>query len=227
MLVWTRLRIVGIIAQVAVCAMPTGCNDKQKISNASMLVRASAVSSKGTAADLESRARQIIGACALQPPDVKFIEEQATAIADGAVFIGKEQAKVIAASQTIDNALPHVENKSGFWDSVWFYVKWTVIIGGGLVAWTFLERAGILPIIKKLFSLVPGLIDVFMPHVSREANAAAQVLDPQNPMKPEEAVAARRAADPVFNAAFKRQKRKIEAEKGEAFVQQSQEVVTQ
>ena len=220
-------RLAGHAATFAVCCALQGCNDKQKIQHGSMLARTSAVAAKGTAADIEARARQIIGECQVANPDLHKIHEQAEVIADGAVFIGKEQTKIIAASQTIDNALPHVENKSGFWDSVWFYVKWTVIIGGGLVVWTFLERAGILPIIKKLFSLVPGLIDVFMPHVSREANAAAQVLDPQNPMKPEEAVAARRAADPVFNAAFKRQKRKIDAAKGEALVQQSQEVVTQ
>jgi len=219
---WQRLR--WFIAAAAICAA-TGCNDKQKITNASMLARNSAMASKSRADDIAARADQIIGACQVSPVDVTLIQEQAGIIRDGAVFIGKEQSKIIAAASNIDAALPNVENKSGFWAGVWLYVKWTVIIGGGLIVWTFLERAGILPIIKKLFSFIPGLIDLFMPNITREANAAVQVLDPTNPMKPEEAVAARRAADPVFNAAFIREKQKIEAEKGQTLVKQVEEAV--
>lgn len=211
-----------IIALLIACLL-TGCNDKEKIGSASMLSRTSALKSKAKAEDINDRASQIIAACSVQPPDVRFIQVQAAEIANGAAFIGKEQTKIIGAATAIDTALPHVENKSGFWDSVWFYIKWTVIIGGGLMAWTFLERAGILPIIKKLFSWVPSLIP---DPIQRKANLAVKALDPERPEEATHLIAAMRSADPLFNAAFERQKKLLEAAKGETLVKQAQEVVT-
>lgn len=206
---------------LAVCLF--GCNEKEKIGDAAQLVRAESVNIDVRAQEVQRAAQEIKQEVAATQPDLEAINESADYIMGRVGEIRASAGRTSRAAGSIENNLEGVQNKPGFFGNLWTFIKWGIIIGGGLAAWSFLERAGILPIIKKLFAWVPAMIPS---PIQNRAELAVKAVDPSaTDVEATHLVAAMRASDPLFNAAFERQKALREQEKAVRVLAQTQEVL--
>jgi len=70
------------------------------------------------------------------------------------------------------------------------------------------EQVAILAASEEIVRALPGVKDVLIPAAERrEANLAAKALETDSDVSVREWIAARRAADPMFDAAYRRERR--------------------
>jgi len=175
------IRALAIAA--AICAI--GCSDTQRIADASGVIRTNAESSKQRFERIE--AATVDGKYGGIAPDAKA----------GA----KEQARIIGATEVIVSALPGVKDVTPWWANLlsWGLIALSVI---GVVA--LLWMTGLGAFVKRLLAAV-GL---FIPAGERrEANIAAKALNDASEVTLREWIAVRRAQDPMFDAAYRREAR--------------------
>lgn len=157
-----------------------GCSGTQAIADASQAVRANAESSRGRFVWISGNATDTAG-----------VQAQA---AEGV----KEQGAIIAASEGIVRALPGVKDSTPYWASL---LSWGLIVLAimGVIALLWMTGAG--AFVRQLLASVAGLIPR---RQRREADLAVKVMDDTTPEGIREYIAARRASDPVFDAAYSR-----------------------
>ncbi len=161
-----------------------GCSATREIASGAVDIRANAESSKG-------RFEAIGSETASPAPDVGRIAHES---AEGV----REQDAIIAATERIVSAIPGVQDTTPWWAVLLTRViAFLAAVGALGVAW-YLGVGTLLS--RLLWSL--GLC---LPRRARDDAALARaMLDPERAEGPREYVAARRAADPAFDAAFKR-----------------------
>ena len=168
---------------LAICAI--GCSDTQRIADASGVIRTNAESSKARFARVETSA--------LAAND----RQVATDARAGA----KEQAAIIGATEAIVRALPGVKDVTPWWATMLTYglIALSVV---GVVA--LLWMTGLGTFVKRLLAA----LGLFIPAGERrEANIAAKAIDYGSDVSVREWIAARRASDPMFDAAYRRERR--------------------
>lgn len=157
-----------------------GCSSSSYIADASQEVRRNA----------ESSQRRFVW-IADNPSDAPKVAE----VAEGG--IGEQQA-IIAASEGIVRALPGVKDVTPYWASL---LSWGLIALSVIGVVTLLWMTGIGSFVRQLLASVAGLIPR---RQRREADLAVKVMDDASQEGIREYIAARRAADPMFDAAYSR-----------------------
>ena len=171
-------RAVLLVAYLSHSISAGGCSDSRRIADATTVARANAESSKGRFLWIGDHA-----------DDAHGVQAQA---AEGV----KEQAAIIAATETVVRALPGVRDVTPWWASLlsWGLIALAIV---GVVA--LLWMTGIGSFLRQLLASVAGLIPR---RQRREADLAVKVMDEGSPEGIREYIAARRASDPMFDAAF-------------------------
>jgi hypothetical protein len=171
-------RALVLTAYLSYAISSTGCSDAQRIADATTVARRNAESSHGRFVWIEGNAT-----------DVPGVKAQAAAGAD-------EQVAIIAATEGIVRALPGVKDVTPWWANMigWGLIALAII---GIVA--LLWMTGIGSFLRQLLASVAGLIPR---RQRREADLAVKVMDEASPEGIREYIAARRASDPVFDAAY-------------------------
>jgi len=127
------------------------------------------------------------------------IAAQSPSVANTASKGATEQSRIITLTGEIQDTLPYVEDKVPEW------VRLSMIAGIatiGIVLVVLLWQTGIAPVLRALF----GRIAFMIPKAKRqEATLLRGALD-GNQEKIREAIAAKRASDPTFDAAWKAEK---------------------
>ena len=113
----------------------------------------------------------------------------------------REQAAILAASESIVQALPGVKDVTPWSASLLSYglIALSVV---GVVA--LLWMTGLGAFVKRLLAALGLLIPAAE---RREANLAAKAIDYGSDVSVREWIAARRASDPMFDAAYRRERR--------------------
>jgi len=175
---------MGIAAFVLVLGT-IGCSDTQRIADASGVIRTSAESSKARFERVETSA--------LAANDRQIVTEARAG--------AKEQATIIGATEAIVRALPGVKDVTPWWATVLTYglIALSVV---GVVA--LLWMTGLGAFVKRLLAAVGLMIPAAE---RREANLAAKAIDYGSDVSVREWIAARRASDPMFDAAYRRERR--------------------
>ena len=174
------MRVLAAILAIVLA----GCSATREIASGAVDIRANAESSKGRFA--------VIGAESASPaPDVARIAQES------ASGIGEQDA-IIAATERIVSAIPGVQDTTPWWAVLLTRViAFLAALGAVAVAWYL----GIGTLLSRLL----WSIGLCLPRRTRDDAALARaMLDPERAEGPREYVAARRAADPAFDAAFKR-----------------------
>jgi hypothetical protein len=169
---------------VSILACGISCSDTQRIADASGVIRANATESKQRFERIDANAET----------DPKAVRADAKA--------GKrEQVAILAASEEIVRALPGVKDVTPWWATLlsWGLIALSVV---GVVA--LLWMTGLGAFVKRLLAAVGLLIPAAE---RREANLAAKALETDSDVSVREWIAARRAADPMFDAAYRRERR--------------------
>ena len=171
-------RALVLTAYLSYAISSTGCSDAQRIADATTVARRNAESSHGRFVWIEGNAT-----------DVPGVKAQA---AEGA----KEQVAIIAATEGIVRALPGVKDVTPWWANLigWGLIALAII---GIVA--LLWMTGIGSFLRQLLASVGGMIPR---RQRREADLAVKVMDEGSPEGIREYIAARRASDPMFDAAY-------------------------
>ena len=173
------------IAALVLVLGTIGCSDTQRIADASGVIRTNAESSKARFGRVETSA--------LAAND----RQVATDARAGA----KEQAAIIGATEAIVRALPGVKDVTPWWATMLTYglIALSVV---GVVA--LLWMTGLGTFVKRLLAA----LGLFIPAGERrEANIAAKAIDYGSDVSVREWIAARRASDPMFDAAYRRERR--------------------
>lgn len=175
--------IRALAIALAICAI--GCSDTQRIADASGVIRANAESSKDRFARVET-----YGAAS---NDQRIVTEARAG--------AKEQKRIIGATEAIVRALPGVKDVTPWWASLLSYglIALSVV---GVVA--LLWMTGLGAFVKRLLAAVGLLIPAAE---RREANIAAKALNDDSDVTLREWIAVRRAQDPMFDAAYRREAR--------------------
>lgn len=229
MLITPRTRLVGCIAfSLWCCLWLTGCSATKAIEADASLVKREAAAVKDKAAESKQSAKEIADYAEPLKQSGHLVEyagikTRATTIADNQDFIIERADVVAQAGQRIDDNADDVKDKGGWFSRVLSILWWAFLIGCGVAAVIVLEKLGLAPILRKIMSWIPWLIPT---PTQKKAELAVKVIDPAQPEQPTHLVAAMRAADPVFNAAFERQKRLMEQQEAQRLLEQQQEVVT-
>jgi hypothetical protein len=173
--------IRALAIALAICAI--GCSDSRRIADASGVIRTNAESSKARFERVET------SALAANDPQI-VTEAQAGA---------KEQATIIGATDAIVRALPGIKDATPWWASLLSYglIALSVI---GVVA--LLWMTGIGAFIKRILAALGLMIPA---SERREANIAAKALNDDSDVTLREWIAVRRAQDPMFDAAYRRE----------------------
>ena len=155
-----------------------GCSDAKRIADGASVARRNAESSHGRFVWIGEHA-----------DDTDGVQQQAAAGA-------KEQVAIIEATEGIVKALPGVKDVTPWWATMigWALVALSVV---GVVA--LLWMTGIGSFVRQLLASVAGLIPR---RERREADLAVKVMDEGSPEGIREYIAARRASDPMFDAAY-------------------------
>jgi hypothetical protein len=113
----------------------------------------------------------------------------------------KEQGRIIGATETIVRALPGVKDVTPWWANLlsWGLIALSVV---GVVA--LLWMTGLGAFVKRLLAAVGLMIPAAE---RREANIAAKALNDDSDVTLREWIAVRRAQDPMFDAAYRREAR--------------------
>lgn len=181
---------------LAATLFAVGCSPAARIADASGVIRANAESSLDRFGRVET-----YGAAA---GDRRIVTEARKG--------ASEQRAIIGASQTIVSALPGVKDVVPWWATMLTYGAVALAIVG-IVA--LLWMTGVGQFLRTLLASVGG----FIPRRQRQdADLAAKVMDEASAEGIREYIAARRAADPMFDIAFRKahdeRKRQDQAGKG-------------
>jgi hypothetical protein len=114
-------------------------------------------------------------------------------IADAATIAGEASA-ITKATQSIHAALPGVTDKVS---PIWATLKWVAIAAAGAAAVWLLTASGILAAIRAALGWIPK-------PKARAASLLAAAVDDARPETTREAIAAMRAQDAEFDAAWRR-----------------------
>jgi hypothetical protein len=184
------LRLLAILAM----ALVAGCSASGRIADSATAIRAHAESSRtrfdriGASADAGSLNAREVGR------DAKA----------GA----HEQGEIIAATDAVVQALPGIRDLEPWWAKVVVWVMAALsVLGVALLLW----MTGVGAFVKRALA---GLGLMIPARVQSEASLAADVMDKAEPAQVRELVAAMRAADPVFDQAFRRAKQAKRAKAG-------------
>jgi len=177
--------IMAYMCAVALVIFAIGCSDTQRIADASGVIRRNAESSKDRFERVETSA--------LAAKD----RQVATEAKAGA----KEQATIIGATEAIVRALPGVKDVTPWWATLLSYglIALSVV---GVVA--LLWMTGLGAFMKRLLAALGLMIPA---SERREANIAAKALNDDSDVTLREWIAVRRAQDPMFDAAYRREAR--------------------
>jgi hypothetical protein len=167
---------------LAATLFAVGCSPAARIADASGVIRANAESSLDRFARVET-----YGAAA---GDRRIVTE-----AQGGAG---EQRAIIGATEAIVQALPGVKDVVPWWATMLTYGAVALAIVG-IVA--LLWMTGIGQFLRTLLAGVTGLVPR---RQMRDADLAAKVMDEASAEGIREYIAARRAADPVFDIAYRK-----------------------
>ena len=172
-------RLLAVPVGVLSLACCVSCSDARRIADASGVIRSNASESKARFERIEANADS-------NPPAVKADAKAGK----------REQVAILAASEEIVRALPGVKDVTPWWASLlsWGLIALSVI---GVVA--LLWMTGIGSFLRQLLASVGGMIPR---RQRREADLAVKVMDEGSPEGIREYIAARRASDPMFDAAY-------------------------
>jgi len=181
---------------LAATLFAAGCSPAARIADASGVIRSNAESSLDRFGRVETSA--------LAANDRQIVTEAR----EGAA----EQRAIIGASQTIVSALPGVKDVVPWWATMLTYGALALAIVG-IVAMLWMTGVG--QFLRTLLASVGG----FIPRRQRQdADLAAKVMDETSAEGIREYIAARRAADPMFDIAFRKahdeRKRQDQASQG-------------
>ncbi len=127
------------------------------------------------------------------------IQAESQALIDHGKAVGDQE--VVTRAETIHDLavdihgqLPHLENKTPAWlETVWWVAAAVVVIGICVLLW----QTGLGTVIRVAIGWLPR-------RKVQDAALASGMLDPSKPEDAREYVAARRASDPEFDAAWRR-----------------------
>ena len=167
---------------LAATLFAAGCSPAARIADASGVIRSNAESSLDRFARVET-----YGAAA---GDRRIVTEAKGGAA--------EQRAIIGATETIVSNLPGVRDVTPWWAQMLTYGAVALAIVG-IVA--LLWMTGLGQFLRTLLASVAG----FIPRRQRQdADLAAKVMDSQSAEGIREYIAARRAADPMFDIAYRK-----------------------
>lgn len=174
------------IAIAIVAALVAGCSASGRIAAGTNEVRRLAESSR-------DRFESIGTEAASRDPDVDAIAREA---GEGSV----EQDAIIEATSEIVEAIPGVTDVTPWWATLLMRVLAALaVLGVAVILWT----SGLGSLVKRAF----WSFGLLLPRSAvSDADLARSMLDPARPESPREYVAARRASDPAFEAAWRRGK---------------------
>jgi hypothetical protein len=181
-----------LAAVISVAIISGGCSASGRIAENANEVRRLAESSRGRFDAIGTEARA-------QAPDLVSIAREA----DGG---SSEQQAIILATAGIVEALPGVADVTPWWATLIARVMVALaVVGVAVILWT----TGIGSLVKRaLWSF--GLL---LPKSAvSDADLARSMLDPSRPESAREYVAARRASDSAFAAAWEKASRKPQQE---------------
>ena len=122
----------------------------------------------------------------------QLLADHGMAINDPVVVTGATRIDTLAAG--IHIALGGVEDKESAWlNTVWMIAAAAIVVGVCYLLWS----SGIGSFIRIAIGWLPR-------RQRQDADLAAGMLDPSKPEDAREYIAARRASDPYFDAAFKK-----------------------
>lgn len=114
-------------------------------------------------------------------------------IADAATIAGEASA-ITKATQSIHAALPGVVDREPWWSGL---IRWLAIAAAGAAAVWLLTASGILGAVRAALGWIPK-------PKARAASLLAAAVDDARPETTREAIAAMRAQDAEFDAAYRR-----------------------
>jgi len=127
------------------------------------------------------------------------IQAESQALIDHGTAVG-DQEVVTRAGRIHDLAvdvhvrIPHLEDKTPVWlETLWWVAAAVVVVGLCILLW----QTGLGTAIRVAIGWLPR-------RKVQDASLAASMLDPDKPEDAREYIAARRASDPEFNAAWRR-----------------------
>ena len=171
-------RLLLLAAYLCYAISVTGCSDAQRIADAGTVARKNAESSRGRFVWIADN-----------PTDADGVQAQAS---EGI----KEQTAIIAATDGIFRALPGVKDVTPWWANL---IGWGLIVLAIVGVVALLWMTGLGTFLRQLMASVAGLIPR---RERREADLAVKVMDEGSPEGIREYIAARRASDPMFDAAY-------------------------
>lgn len=171
-------RLVGPTVYVLSLAACISCSPSSRIADSAVVARTNAESSRGRFVWIGENAGDTTG-----------VQAQA---AEGV----KEQDSIIDAADGIVRALPGIKDATPWWATA---LLWGLIALSVIGAVALLWMTGIGAFVRQLLASVAGLIPR---RQRREADLAVKVMDEASPEGIREYIAARRASDPVFDAAY-------------------------
>jgi len=128
-----------------------------------------------------------------------LIAAQSPAVSKEAAKGASEQSRIIDLTGDIQDTLPYVEDKVPEW------IRLSMVAGVaavGLIIIVLIWQTGIAPVLRALFSRIAFMI----PKAKREEANLLQGALNGDEKKIREAIAAKRASDPSFDAAWKAEK---------------------
>jgi hypothetical protein len=175
-----RTAIAIVVATVA------GCSASGRIAAGTNEVRRLAESSRDRFVAIGTEA-------ASAEPDVDAIAREA---GEGSV----EQEAIVKATSEIVESLPGVTDVTPWWATLALRAMAALaVVGVAAILWT----TGLGELVKRAF----WAFGLLLPRRAvSDADLARSMLDPARPESPREYVAARRASDPAFEAAWRRGK---------------------
>jgi hypothetical protein len=173
-----RLLVLSVYLCHAICA--ASCSQSQRIADATQDVRRNAESSRGRFVWIGDHATDVSGVQAQAQEGVR------------------EQTDIIAATEGIVRALPGIKDATPYWATLLSRALIALSIIG-LLALLWMTGAG--AFVRQVLASVAGLIPR---RQRREADLAVKVMDDGSSEGMREYIAARRASDPVFDAAYSR-----------------------
>jgi hypothetical protein len=176
----TILPVFVTIAFLAGCA-PVSCSHTAAIADSAARISTAAV-------DIEKRSEFIAESAASPSPDLPAIVHNASSIASAARSIQSE------ANAVTHHVASVTDKQSELLRVLWWIAVAAVIISIVVLAWRF----GLDRLVYRIVALLP------IPTKTRSmAELDAQVLDENKPEELREAIAARRASDPLYDAEFR------------------------
>lgn len=189
------------------CVLLCGCGSaKKQIASAARVVQEQSSVIGGATAGIRSDVHEARTWLANVPPDTSAANARLDSIDAKRATIDAANAKIAKAASAVQDALPHVEDKGGIFAALKRWLIYAAIAIAAILLIRVIDALGLRPVFNRIMSYFPALIDWFASSLKREAEADVKVLDEEDDMELREAIAAKRAANPAYDAAFERAK---------------------